>query len=80
MLEAPSALKLHSECVYYGLSWLITKITKIAFTYLHFHPVNVCCHLAQNVLSSSFLSKNIKIKIHRTIILPVVCMGVKFGH
>jgi len=26
----------------------------------------------KNILSSSFLSKNIKIKIHRTIILPVV--------
>ena len=25
------------------------------------------------------LSKNLKIKIYRTIILPVVCMGVKLG-
>jgi hypothetical protein len=32
---------------------------------------NACYHLAQNILSSSLLSKNIKIKIHRTIILPV---------
>ena len=29
----------------------------------------------QNLLSSSFLSKNIKIKIYRTIILPVVLYG-----
>jgi hypothetical protein len=29
----------------------------------------------QNLLSSSFLSKNIKIKIQRTIILPVVLYG-----
>jgi hypothetical protein len=29
----------------------------------------------QNVLCSSLLSKNIKIKIHRTIILPVVLYG-----
>ena len=29
----------------------------------------------QNLLSSSLLSKNIKIKIHRTIILPVVLYG-----
>jgi len=35
---------------------------------------NVCYHLLQNLLSSSLLSKNtsIKIKIYRTIILPVV--------
>ena len=26
------------------------------------------------------LSKNLKIKIYRTIILPVVCMGVKLDH
>ena len=29
-------------------------------------------HLVQNLLSSSLLSKNLKIKVYRTIILPVV--------
>ena len=29
----------------------------------------------RNLLSSSLLSKNLKIKIHRTIILPVVVYG-----
>ena len=29
----------------------------------------------QNLFSSSFLSKNIKIKIHRIIILPVILYG-----
>ena len=29
----------------------------------------------QNVLSSRLLSKNVKIKIHRTIVLPVVLYG-----
>jgi hypothetical protein len=33
---------------------------------------NACYHSVQNLLSSSLLSKNIKIKIYRTIILPVV--------
>jgi hypothetical protein len=33
---------------------------------------NACCHLVQNLLSSSSLFKNIRIKIYRTIILPVV--------
>jgi hypothetical protein len=31
-----------------------------------------CYHLVQNLLTSSLLSKNLKIKIYRTIILPVV--------
>jgi len=33
---------------------------------------NACYHSAQNLLSSSLLSKNIKIKIYRSIILPVI--------
>ena len=36
---------------------------------------NACRHLVQNILSSSLLSKNIKIKIHRTVIMPVVLYG-----
>ena len=36
---------------------------------------NACCHSVQNLLSSSLLSKNLKIKIYRTIILPVVLYG-----
>ena len=34
---------------------------------------NACCHSVQNILSSGLLSKNINIKIYRTLILPVVC-------
>ena len=33
---------------------------------------NDCCHSVQNLLSSSLLSKRIKIKIYRTRILPLV--------
>jgi len=36
---------------------------------------NACYHLVQNVLSSNLLSKNIKIRIHRNIILPVGLYG-----
>jgi hypothetical protein len=36
---------------------------------------NACYHSAQNLLSSSLLSKNLKIEIYRTIILPVVLHG-----
>jgi len=33
---------------------------------------NACYHAVQNLLSSRLLSKNLKIKIYRTITLPVV--------
>jgi len=36
---------------------------------------NACYHSVQNLLSSSFLSKNLRIKIYKTIILPVVLCG-----
>jgi hypothetical protein len=38
---------------------------------------NACYHPVQNLLSSWLLSRNIKIKICRTIILPVVLYGCK---
>ena len=40
---------------------------------------NACCRAVQNLLSSSLIFKNIKIKIQRTIISPVVFMGGKPG-
>jgi hypothetical protein len=36
---------------------------------------NACHHLVQNLLSSHLLSKNVKIRIYKTIILPVVLYG-----
>ena len=36
---------------------------------------NACYHSVQNLLSSSLLSKKLKIKIYRTIVLPVVLYG-----
>jgi len=38
---------------------------------------NACYHLVQNFLSSSLISKNLEIKIYKTIILPVVLYGCK---
>ena len=36
---------------------------------------NACYHSVQNLLSSSLLTKHLKIKVYRTIILPVVWFG-----
>ena len=40
---------------------------------------NACYHSVQNLLSSRLLSKNLKIKIYRTIIFLLFCMSVKLG-
>jgi len=40
---------------------------------------NTCYYSVQNLLSSRLLSKNLKIKIYRTIILPVVMYGCGTG-
>jgi hypothetical protein len=38
---------------------------------------NACYHSVQSILSSSLLSRNVKVKIYETIILPVVLWGCK---
>jgi hypothetical protein len=40
---------------------------------------NACHHSVQNLFSSRLLSKNSKIRVYRTIILPVFYAGVKLG-
>jgi hypothetical protein len=36
---------------------------------------NACCHSVQSLLPSRLLSRNVKVKIYKTIILPVVLYG-----
>jgi hypothetical protein len=38
-------------------------------------PGNICCHSVQKLLSSNLLYKHMKIKIYKSIILPVVLYG-----
>jgi hypothetical protein len=40
---------------------------------------NACYHLVQSLLSSRLLSKNLKIRIYKTISLPVVLYGCELG-
>jgi hypothetical protein len=39
------------------------------------NSANACYHSVQNLLSSCLLSKNVKIRIYKNIILPVVLYG-----
>ena len=48
----------------------ITRYSK-----LKLYIPNACYHSVQNLLSSRLLSKNLKINIYRTVILPVVLYG-----
>jgi hypothetical protein len=40
---------------------------------------NACYHSVQNPLSSRLISKNLNIKIYKTVILPIVYMGAKLS-
>ena len=41
--------------------------------------VNECYYSVQKLLSSRLLSKNLKLKIYRNVILPVVLYGCELG-
>jgi hypothetical protein len=43
------------------------------------NSANVCYHSVQNLLSSRLPSKNIKIRIYKSLIFVWLCMGVKLG-
>jgi hypothetical protein len=40
---------------------------------------NACYHSVQSLLSSRLLSKNVKMRIYKTIIFPVIFVGAKLG-
>jgi hypothetical protein len=40
---------------------------------------NACYHSVQSLLSSRFLTNNLKIRVYTTIISLLFCMGVKLG-
>jgi hypothetical protein len=40
---------------------------------------NACYYSVQNILSSHLISKNLKIKIYKTVICRLYCMGAKLG-
>jgi hypothetical protein len=41
------------------------------------HSGNACYHLVQSLLSSHLLSRNVKVKMYKTMILPLVLYGYK---
>jgi hypothetical protein len=43
--------------------------------YVSLNAGNACYHSVQNLLSSRLLSRNLKVKIYKTVILPVVLYG-----
>ena len=62
------------ECKYLGTT--LTNQNSIAEEIKsRLRSENACYHSVQNLLSSRLLSKNLKIKIYKTIILSVVLYG-----
>jgi hypothetical protein len=44
-----------------------------------FNSGNACYYSVQNLLPSCLISKNLKIKIHKTVFFLLCCMGAKLG-
>jgi len=57
------------------LKGIFARLPCFYFLYYQLRSGNACYHSVQNLLSSKLLSTNLKIKIYRTIILPVVLYG-----
>jgi len=82
-------LKEMSSSLNYTFTWTFERVEEFKYlgtTLTHHNSIpeeiksrlrsgNACYHSAQNLLSSRLLSKNLKIKIYRTIILPIVLYG-----
>jgi len=69
-----SAFKRVEEFKYFGTT-LTNKSSILEEIKRRLRSGNACYHSVQNVLSSRLLSKNLKIKIYRTTILPVILYG-----
>jgi len=78
-MHGTTNIKLNNKAFQMTLNYLppyLQTVEQIKIPYLKKMKSDMkCYHSVQNLLSSSFLSKNIKIKINRTIILPVVLFG-----
>jgi len=74
--EIKSRLKLGNAC-YYSVQNLLSSSSIPIREEINSRLKlgNACYYSVQNLSSSSLLSKNLKIKIYRTIILPVVLYG-----
>ncbi|PSN30233.1 hypothetical protein C0J52_27890 [Blattella germanica] len=59
----------------YSNGALITNRNEIQKEIKHRYSGNACYYALQRLLSSQLLSKNIKMKIYKTVILPVILYG-----
>jgi hypothetical protein len=61
------------------LGAIVTNKNFIPETFMRFNSSNASYHSVQNFLSSHLLSKNVKIEIQKTILLPVVQYRCEIG-
>jgi hypothetical protein len=64
-----------AKFMYFGTTLVTNQNCIHEKIYSRLNSGNACYHTVQNLLSSRLLSNNAKIKVHKTIILPVVIYG-----
>jgi hypothetical protein len=69
-------LKMWEQFKYFGMTVTKQKLIQEEIKRTS-HSGNACYHLVQDLLSYCLLSKNVKIRIHKTIILLVVLYECK---
>jgi hypothetical protein len=58
------------------ISFICTCLVHVKWVHCHHSMAGKACyHSVQSLLSSRLLSRNVKVKIYKTIILPVVLYG-----
>jgi hypothetical protein len=67
-----------SQFKYFGMTVVSQHLTQKEIK-RRLNSGNICYHSVQNLLSSRLLSKNPKIKIYKTIILPALLYGMELG-
>jgi len=71
----PCKIQMTMENAYATILSLLNSMVFYSILKYRLKLGNACYYSVQNLLSTRLLSKNLKIKIHRTIILPVVLYG-----
>jgi hypothetical protein len=75
-VDLPCTLYLPAHC-----HWerILFKLMSVVITKRRLNSGNACYHSVQTLLSSLLLSKNLKIRIYKTIIFLWFCIGAKLG-
>jgi hypothetical protein len=66
---------LYNILIEFSILMKVARLIKVSELKSRLNTGYVCYHSVQNLLSYSLLSRNLKIKIYKTIMLPIVLYG-----